>query len=96
MAGSAGGVRQLEDRLSPVSPLVTGLRQRGIWDADPDWEWHSAADDTTGQLMTLWQDAVARSRSAVPEALAHGGLDRLARFTTSRGESPSLRVSWST
>jgi uncharacterized damage-inducible protein DinB len=61
------------------------------WDADPDWEWHSAADDSPEQLMTLWQEAVARSRSAVAEALADGGLDRLARFTTSSGESPSLR-----
>jgi hypothetical protein len=61
------------------------------WDADPDWEWHSAAEDTPDQLMTLWQDAVARSRSAVIEALADGGLDRLALYTTSSGESPSLR-----
>jgi uncharacterized damage-inducible protein DinB len=61
------------------------------WDADPDWEWHSAAGDTPQQLMTLWQEAVARSRAAVTDALAGGGLDRLARFTTSSGESPSLR-----
>jgi hypothetical protein len=61
------------------------------WDADPDWDWHSAAGDTPEQLMTLWQEAVARSRSAVAEALADGGLDRLARFTISSGESPSLR-----
>jgi hypothetical protein len=61
------------------------------WDADPDWEWHSAAGDTPEQLMTLWQGAVSRSRSAVAEALAGGGLEQLARFTSSRGESPSLR-----
>src|SRR5262249_26271543 len=34
-------------------------------DADPDGEWHSAAEDSPAQLMTLWQDAVARSRAAV-------------------------------
>ena len=61
------------------------------WKADPDWEWHSAAEDTPEQLHTLWQDAVARSRSAVTEALAGGGLEQLARYTTSSGESPSLR-----
>jgi hypothetical protein len=61
------------------------------WDADPDWEWRSAAEDSPEQLMTLWRDAVARSRSVVKEALAAGGLDQLGRFTTSRGESPSLR-----
>jgi hypothetical protein len=24
------------------------------FDADPDWEWHSAADDTPGPLYGLW------------------------------------------
>jgi hypothetical protein len=32
------------------------------WKADPDWEWHSAAEDAPEQLHALWQDAVARSR----------------------------------
>ena len=33
------------------------------WDADHDWDWHSAAGDSPGQILALWQDAVARSRS---------------------------------
>lgn len=61
------------------------------WDADHDWEWHSAASDSPEQLMTLWQDAVARSRSAVTEVLAKDGLGQLASHTNSDGESPSLR-----
>jgi uncharacterized damage-inducible protein DinB len=61
------------------------------WKADPDWEWHSAAENTPEQLQTLWQDAVARSRALVTEALADGGLDRLARRTWPGGEAPSLR-----
>ena len=61
------------------------------WDADPDWEWHSAAEDSPEQLMALWQDAVARSRSAVTEALADDGFDQLARFTWPDGRAPSLR-----
>lgn len=61
------------------------------WDADRDWEWHSAADDTPEQLFTLWQDTVARSRTAVAEALAEGGLDQPARFTWPDGQTPSLR-----
>ena len=61
------------------------------WDADPDREWHSAAEDTPEQLQALWADAVARSRSALTEALADGGLDRLARFTWPDGRAPSLR-----
>jgi hypothetical protein len=49
------------------------------WDANPDWEWHSAAEDSPAQLATLWQDAVARSRAEVAEVLARGGLDQPAR-----------------
>ena len=26
------------------------------WDVDPDWEWHSAADDEPGALRALWED----------------------------------------
>ncbi len=61
------------------------------WDADPDWDWHSAANDTPDQLRALWQDAVARSRSLVDEALADGGLDRLAKRPWQDGRAPSLR-----
>ena len=61
------------------------------WDADPDWEWRTAADDTPEQLLALWQDAVTRSRAAVTEALADGGLDRLAAGAWPDGRTPSLR-----
>ena len=62
------------------------------FDADPDWEWHSAADDTPDQLYALWEAAVARSRAAVTEALAAGGgMAQLGRFTWPDGRSPSLR-----
>ncbi|MFG2623936.1 DinB family protein [Streptomyces sp. NPDC048473] len=61
------------------------------WDADPDWEWRSAAEDTPEQLYALWQDTVARSRSLVAEALADGGLDQLARRIRPGGRAPSLR-----
>jgi uncharacterized damage-inducible protein DinB len=61
------------------------------WKADQDSDWHSAAEDTPEQLLTLWQDAVARSRSLVTEALADGGLERPARRTWPDGRAPSLR-----
>jgi len=62
------------------------------FDADPDWEWHSAADDTPDQLYALWEAAVARSRAAVTEALATGGdVGQLGRFIWPDGRSPSLR-----
>jgi uncharacterized damage-inducible protein DinB len=60
------------------------------WDADPDWEWHSAADDSPELLMTLWEDAVRRSKAAVGQALSGGGLDQpVARSGWT--EQPSLR-----
>src|SRR6202000_3236549 len=52
--------------------------------ADPEWEWHSAADDTPDDLYGLWHDAVRRSRAAWADALADGGGDR-----------PSARQGWS-
>jgi hypothetical protein len=60
------------------------------WDADPDWDWRTAAEDTPEKLMTFWRDTVDRSRVAVAEALADGGLDQLTRGTEWR-EPPSLR-----
>jgi uncharacterized damage-inducible protein DinB len=77
--------QSLDDR-DPVSPW-----DAVDWDSDPDWDWHSAAEDTPDQLHTLWQDSVARSRSRVTEALAEGGPERLARRTWPDGRAPSLR-----
>ena len=62
------------------------------WDADPDWEWNSAADDTPEELMALWRDAVNRSRAAVSEALSEGGLDQPTRASGwTDGRVPSFR-----
>lgn len=61
------------------------------WDADPDWDWHSAVEDTPEELRTLWRNAVAHSRSLVAEALVDGGLAQLARRPWPDGRSPSLR-----
>jgi uncharacterized damage-inducible protein DinB len=61
------------------------------WKADPDWDWHSAAEDTPGGLLGLWEETVARSRSLAAEALADGGPERLARRTWPDGRAPSLR-----
>lgn len=61
------------------------------WQADPDWEWHSAAEDSPDELVSLWQEACERSRTLVAEAVAEDGLDRLAAFTWPDGRAPSLR-----
>jgi pimeloyl-ACP methyl ester carboxylesterase/uncharacterized damage-inducible protein DinB len=61
------------------------------WSADRDWEWHSAADDSPAELFALWQTSVRRSRAATAEALADGGLDRLAQRRWPDGRAVSLR-----
>jgi uncharacterized damage-inducible protein DinB len=61
------------------------------WDADPDWEWHSAGQDSPQQLLSLWQDATDRSRALVAEAIADGGLEGLASFSWPGGRTPNLR-----
>lgn len=61
------------------------------WDADPDWEWNSAAEDSPEELHTLWQDAVSRSRDLLSEALADGGLDQPARRSLPDGRTATVR-----
>jgi uncharacterized damage-inducible protein DinB len=61
------------------------------WTADPDWDWHSAADDSPEYLLGLWQDTAARSRSLIAAALADGGLDQLAAVGWADGQRMSLR-----
>jgi hypothetical protein len=45
------------------------------FDVDPDWDWHSAVDDTLQDLPRLYDAACARSRAAVVEV--GGDLDTL-------------------
>ena len=53
---------------------------------------HSAAHDAPEDLYALWSDAVARSRAAVAEALADGGLDRRVVVMLDESDEPlSLR-----
>lgn len=61
------------------------------WIADPNWEWHSAADDSPDQLYAIWENAVSHSRSLTSEALAAGGLDLPAKHAGPDGRAPSLR-----
>ena len=61
------------------------------WDADPDWEWHSAAADSAETLHALWGDAVSHSRDLLAETLVAGGLDQLARRHLPDGRTPTAR-----
>lgn len=42
------------------------------WDADPDWDWNSAADDSPEELLALWHAAVERSRAHVAAVAGDG------------------------
>jgi uncharacterized damage-inducible protein DinB len=58
------------------------------WDADRDWEWHTAKDDTPQQLLALFDEAVRRSDAVLDEALSAGsaGLDGLSVAEDPRGD----------
>ena len=51
--------------------------------------WRSAAADPPERLYALWRDAVARSRAAVADALARGGVD--GQYPTPAGTTVALR-----
>jgi hypothetical protein len=44
------------------------------WDADEDWEWHTAKDDTPEELFALLDEARRRSDAVLDQALAPGGV----------------------
>jgi hypothetical protein len=71
---------------------VSGQPWGAQWKAyqGPEWVWTSALEDSAEDLYTLWRDAVARSRAAWAEALAHGGLEQPAKVEFD-GKSPNLR-----
>jgi Protein of unknown function (DUF664) len=61
------------------------------WDADPDWEFTTAADDAPPELYGRWDAAVARSRERLAVVLATGGgLDQPVDATRD-GQHASLR-----
>ena len=60
------------------------------WDAEPDWEFRTAAGDSPLSLYGLWDAAVARSHQRVAEALAGGGLDQPVHASID-GEHTNLR-----
>jgi len=62
------------------------------WNADYDWDWHTAADHTVEDLVALWQDEAGRSRKAVAEALGADGPGQPAKREPGReGRKVSLR-----
>jgi hypothetical protein len=63
------------------------------WEADPDWEFSSAADDSPDDLRRGLDEAVAQARRHIDEALSLGGLDQLS-VTPSRREGRPFTLRW--
>jgi hypothetical protein len=71
----------------PMPPPWDGVD----FDSDPSWEWRTALDDDPEYLRDLWLAAVLRSRAAIDEALAAGGLSREASMKRPHGDTFTLR-----
>ena len=61
------------------------------WDANPDWDYTSAAGDTPAGLYTLYDGAVERAGATLDAALADGGLDQMTDMAAEDGRHASLR-----
>src|SRR3954470_9073517 len=61
------------------------------WDADPDWEWRTAADDEPGERLRVWRETVHRSGAAAGGGVTDGGLARRAEVGWPDGGARSLR-----
>ena len=61
------------------------------FDADPDWEWRTGAQDAPEQLYALWRSAVQRSRDVVAAVLRAGGMDAATQFSGRNGHAASVR-----
>jgi hypothetical protein len=94
LAGLLKHVTMVEDYYTSVyllgTPLPEPWRPERL-DADPDWAWHSAADDSAEDLYATWRGAVERSRAAWSAALANGGPDQPSKRVNAEGQAPNLR-----
>jgi len=84
----------VEDFQSTVklSGQAPGEPWNGVdWDAEPEWPFTSAADDSPDELYALWESAVERARARLGAAMADGGLDQLIHVSDDEGRHASLR-----
>jgi hypothetical protein len=61
------------------------------FDADPEWEWRTAADDSPDALRELWKACVERSRRHLAAAYAEHGPDARSGLGWADGEPPTVR-----
>ncbi|MEV0248232.1 DUF664 domain-containing protein [Nocardia sp. NPDC050712] len=72
---------------TPLGPPWDGAD----WDAEPEWDFTSAAEDSPEQLYALWDATVERSRATLDSALARGGLEQRAHISERIGSAVSAR-----
>ena len=62
------------------------------WEADRDWEWHTAAQDSPAELAALLDESVRIADDGIARAMAGDGFDtRAVREDRESGEAFSLR-----
>lgn len=61
------------------------------WQANPGWDFTSAAADPPEALYCGYDNAVAAARDAYRDTVAHGGLEQLCHATHDDGRQASLR-----
>ncbi len=81
------------------SVVLVGNEGRPIWeaidwDADPDWEWRTAADDTPEELRALFDEAVDASNRITRDVVAADGLDRLSHRESRRPGQGHFSLRW--
>jgi hypothetical protein len=101
IGASALTLGSLLKHLAVVEDHIFGTKLSGLpmettwdtstWDADYEWPFTSAADDTPAELYGLWDAAVERSRARLADALADSGLDQPVHIADGEGRHPSLR-----
>ncbi|MGH3362000.1 MAG: DinB family protein [Nocardioides sp.] len=68
---------------------------RGVdWDADPDWEFCTAADDSPELLRSMLDEAIAASDGNIRRVLDAGGLDALSARQSRRGDEGHFSLRW--
>ncbi|MCA5894018.1 DinB family protein [Isoptericola sp. NEAU-Y5] len=83
-------IAEVFDGDAPLAPFDTV-----DWDADGDWEFHSAADDSPAELLALLDAAVADSDRRLEAAIAAGGgLERTSARESRRAGEGAFSLRW--
>jgi uncharacterized damage-inducible protein DinB len=64
------------------------------WKSDPDWDWHSAADDAGEALRALWADRAERSREVVRQQFELLGTEALLAVHPAWGGQAHASLRW--